>query len=171
MVRSSSSPAEEEEEATREPMYVVLDGSRRPPAVASGRWMDVQYDSGEQEVSIVIRWQASGIEVARVHAKVDTSLSVGHLWTWARAHRTVGRHAKDAELEFALKDDTDEPTPGGEPMTHTSMNGKLFLRGSVRDRLRAKQAAEPDSTPVLDFTLMRRSVVPNPTSRTNVIFD
>ena len=69
---------------------------------------------------------------------------------------------KDAELEFALKDDKDEPTPGGEPMTHKSMTDRLFLRQSVRDRVRAKQAADPDSIPVLDFTLMRRSVVPNP---------
>ena len=42
-------------------------------------------------------------------------------------------------------------------MTHHIMNGRLFLRQSVRDRLRAKQAADPDSIPVLDFTLMRRA--------------
>ena len=38
---------------------------------------------------------------------------------------------------------------------------QIVLRRSVRDRLRAKLLAEPDSIPVLDFTLMRRGTAPN----------
>ena len=191
VVRSSSSPAEEEEEDESEPRFVAwssdsdgipdsLLGSRRPPfrppSVSSGLSMEAQYDSGEdvddKKVIIVIRWQVSGEVVANVNTIIDRSITVSHLWKWARRHWTR-RHApapNDAELVFALKDDDDEPTPAGEPMTDESMEKRLFVCQSVRDRLRAKQAAEPDSIPVLDLTLMRRSV-PNPTGRTNVIFD
>ena len=112
--------------------------------------VDAQCDSNseveDQEVEIVIRGLSAG-EVARVRQRVDSSLSIGHLWLWVKkALREKGESVpRDEELKF---------TYGNEVLDASMVCGKLFGLRSVQEGLRA---AECVHTPILSFFLVRGS--------------
>ena len=112
--------------------------------------VDAQCDSDDenQEVEIVIRCCLSGREVTRVVQTVDSSLSIGNLWSWVKKGlREKGEPVPgDEELKFAL---------GDEPLDGSMVYGKLFSLRSVQDRLRAQQ--DGAAIPMLAFTLVRGS--------------
>ena len=110
--------------------------------------VDAQCDSDResQEVEIVIRCGLSGREVTRVIQAVDSSLSIGNLWTWAKKGlREKGeRVPRDEELKFAY---------GNEVLEANMAFGKLFLLQSVQEGLRAAECVHP----ILSFSLVRES--------------
>ena len=109
--------------------------------------VDAQCDSEveDQEVEIVIRGLSAG-EVARVRQRVDSSLSIGHLWSWVKKElREKGeRVPRDEELKFAF---------GNEVLDASMVCGKLFRLRSVQDGLRAAECVHP----ILSFSLVRES--------------
>ena len=112
--------------------------------------VDAQCDSDgdSQDVEIVIRCCLSGREVTRVIQAVDSSLSIGNLWTWAKKGlRERGEPVpRDEELKFAY---------GNEVLKAEMAFGRLFLLQSVQEGL---CAAKRDGTqPILSFSLVRGS--------------
>ena len=111
--------------------------------------VDAQCDSNsdveDQEVEIVIRCVSAG-EVTRVRQRVDSSLSIGHLWSWVKKElREKGeRVPRDEELKFAF---------GDEPMEGSMMYGKLFSLRSVKHQHPAQR--DDVAIPVLVFTLVK----------------
>ena len=85
-------------------------------------------------------------EVARVRQRVDSSLSIGHLWSWVKKGlREKGeRVPRDEELKFAF---------GNEVLDASMVCGKLFSLRSVQDGLRRACA----HIPILFFVLVRGS--------------
>ena len=112
--------------------------------------VDAQCDSNsdveDQEVEIVIRCVSAG-EVTKVRQRVDSSLSIGHLWSWVKKElREKGeRVPRDEELKFAF---------GNEVLDASMVCGKLFSLRSVQDGLRRAECAH---IPILSFVLVRGS--------------